>query len=186
MSGDGRDPGSASWGDYMKDNPLARRIKEWQTGLSSKLSFGSGGRDGGGGSVTSGVSSTCAVKGGSGDSTEDGMQSGDSGSQPTTSAGPGTRCGHKPADSVESLEDMRRFGQHTELHRCGLTQSPAQLLQCLYWRSVDGFQPEIECSEAALSKALGPVDCRWPVLACLECCLGTVTLTAMWHGVPYP
>ena len=47
MSGDGRgDPGAASWGEYMKDNPLARRIKEWQTGLSSKLSFGS--RDGAG------------------------------------------------------------------------------------------------------------------------------------------
>ncbi len=47
MSGDGRgDLGAASWGEYMKDNPLARRIKEWQTGLSSKLSFGS--RDGAG------------------------------------------------------------------------------------------------------------------------------------------
>ncbi len=65
-------------------------------------------------SGTSGVSSTCAVKGGSGDS--DGAQSGDSSSQPA--AGAGTRRGHKPADSVESLEDLRRSGQLSEMHRC--------------------------------------------------------------------
>ena len=128
MSGDGRDPGLASWGEYMKDNPLARRIKEWQTGLSSKLSFG--GRDGGG-SVTSGISSTCAVKGGSGDS--DGMQSGDSGSQPT--AGAGIRSGHKPADSVESLEDMRRSGQQAEMLRCSPARTPVRRLNSLQYQA---------------------------------------------------
>jgi hypothetical protein len=63
------------------------------------------------------------------------MQSGDSGSQPAT-AGPGARCGHKPTDSVESLEDMRRFEQQADMHRC-VFRAMHRRLQCSCWHQAD-------------------------------------------------
>ena len=88
-SGEGQANGS-SWSDYVRDNPLARRIKEWQTGLSSKLAFGVSGSFGGVSPQRGGRS------GGSGM---------DGGGQSRAACCAGRR--HKPADSVESLENLR-------------------------------------------------------------------------------
>ena len=76
----------------MRDNPLARRIKEWQTGLTSKLAFGGGGGRGGGNQLAA---------------------------SPAEAAGQSRAAGrrHKPADSVESLEGLRHSGHGVRIYR---------------------------------------------------------------------
>lgn len=81
-SGEGLNNAS-SWSDYVRDNPLARRIKEWQTGLTSKLAFGGGGGARGGAQMATSPAAEAAGQ----------------------SRAAGRR--HKPADSVESLEGLR-------------------------------------------------------------------------------
>lgn len=77
-SGSQRGPESASWRNVLQDNPLARRIKEWQQG---KLPFGVS--FGGGGSPRTGT----------------GAQAGGDGRDGRSAPG--------PADSVQSLELSR-------------------------------------------------------------------------------